>query len=87
MKIVRLILVALMIMLPAVTVLPQAPQQRDVPAEVDSARRALYNAKVELEHAGSDWGGHKFEAIKHIDAALTELGKAETWAREHHETK
>jgi hypothetical protein len=87
MKIAKLILVVLMIVLPAVTVLPQAPPQRDVPAEVDTARRALYSAKVELEHAGSDWGGHKYEAIKHIDAALKELGEAETWAREHHQTK
>lgn len=87
MKIPQLALVGLMIILPAVTLLPQTSQHRDVPKEIDTARRALYSAKVELEHAGNDWGGHKFEAIKHVDAALKELGEAEAWAREHHQTK
>ena len=86
MKIATFILLALMIMLPTVPLLP-APPQRDVPGEVESARRALQGARSDLEHAGGDWGGHRVEAMKHIDAALKELGEAEKWAREHREMK
>jgi len=32
-------------------------------------------------------GGHRVAAIKHIDAVLQELEKAEDWARQHHEIK
>ncbi len=86
MKIATLILLALMITLPTVPLLPEPPQ-RDVPGEVESARRALQGARNDLEHAGGEWGGHRAEAIKHIDAALKELGEAEKWAREHHDIK
>jgi hypothetical protein len=81
MKVVRLILLALMIMSPVV---PLLPFQRDVPAEVESARRALQGARNDLANAGSDWGGHRVAAMKHIDAALSELAEAEKFAREHH---
>ena len=86
MKIATFILLALMIMLPTVPLLPEPPQQ-DVPAEVESARRALQGAHNDLEHAGGNWGGHRAEAMKHIEAALRELGEAEKWAREHHDIK
>jgi hypothetical protein len=86
MKIGTLILFALMIMLPTVPLLPKPPQ-RDVPAEVESARRALKGARNDLEHAGGEWGGHRVEAMKHIDEALKELGEAEKWAREHRDIK
>jgi hypothetical protein len=86
MKIATFILLALMIMLPTVPLLPEPPQ-RDVPGEVESARRGLQGARNDLEHAGGDWGGHRVEAMKHIDAALKELGEAEKWAREHREMK
>jgi hypothetical protein len=86
MKIATLILLALMIILPTVPLLPEPPQQ-DVPAEVESARRALQGAHNDLEHAGGNWGGHRAEAMKHIEAALRELGEAEKWAREHHDIK
>ena len=86
MKIATLILLALMIMLPTVPLLPEPPQ-RDVPGEVESARRALQGARNDLEHAGGDWGGHRRQAINHIDAALKEIGEAEKWAREHHDIK
>lgn len=86
MKIATLILLVLMIMLPTVPLLPNPPQ-RDVPVEVESARQALKNARTDLEHAGGGWGGHRVEAMKHIDEALRELGEAEKWAREHHDIR
>jgi hypothetical protein len=86
MKIATLILLVLMIMLPTVPLLPNPPQ-RDVPVEVESARQALKNARNDLEHAGGGWGGHRVEAMKHIDEALRELGEAEKWAREHHDIR
>jgi hypothetical protein len=86
MKIAMLTLLALMVMSPAVSLYPEAPQ-RDVPAEVDAARRALQNAHNELEHAGGQWGGHRVAAMKHIQQALAELNEAENWARAHHDMK
>ncbi len=54
---------------------------------VMSAQQSLQTAKNELEHAGTEWGGHRVQAIKHIDAALKELEQAEQWARQHHDIK
>ena len=51
------------------------------------AEQSLHTAKGELEHAGTEWGGHRVQAIKHIDAALKELDQAEQWARQHHDIK
>ena len=87
MKIAISLLLALMIMAPSVKSLPHPAPQRDVPAEVDSARRALQGARNDLAHAGGEWGGHRVAAMKHIDEALRELGEAEKWAREHHDIK
>jgi len=84
MKVVIAVVLALMIMVPAVSIFPA---QRDVPAEVESARRALQGARDDLDHAGGQWGGHRVAAIKHIDAALGELREAERWAREHHDVR
>jgi hypothetical protein len=86
MRIAISVLLALLITLCTISVLPASPQ-RDVPAEVNSARQALKNARNELEHAGGQWGGHRVAAMKHIDEALKELGEAEGWAREHHDIK
>ena len=87
MKIATLILLTLtVIMVPTVSLLPEPPQ-KDVPAEVEAARRGLEGARNDLAHAGGDWGGHRMQAINHIDAALKEIGEAEKWAREHHDIK
>lgn len=86
MKFATLILLALMIMLPTAPLLSDPPQ-RDVPAEIESARRALQGAKNDLEHAGGEWGGHRVAAMKHIDEAVRELNESEKWAREHHDIK
>jgi len=51
------------------------------------AEQSLHTAKSELEKAGTEWGGHRVAAIKHIDAALQELEKAQDWAGQHHEIK
>jgi hypothetical protein len=84
MRIAASLLLALIILLPARSVFPEPPQ-RDVPAEVDSARQKLRSARNDLEHAGGDWGGHRVNAMNQIDQALKELNEAERWAREHHD--
>ena len=86
MKIVTLLVLALMMMGSTVNMFSAAPQ-RDVPAEVESARRALQGARNDLAHAGSEWGGHRVAAMNHIDAALKEINEAEKYAREHHDMK
>lgn len=86
MRIAALLLLALMILVPSANIFSE-PQQRDVPAEVESARHALRNARNDLEHAGGEWGGHRAVAMKHIDEALRELDEAEKWARQHHDMK
>ncbi|HTT21111.1 MAG TPA: hypothetical protein VMG82_19425 [Candidatus Sulfotelmatobacter sp.] len=85
MKIATLLLAAITLVAPA-TLFPQPPQ-KDVPAEVDSARNALKQAHSDLEKAGGDWGGHRVKAMQHIQEALGELNQAEQWARAHHEIK
>ena len=86
MKIATLVLFSVMMMAPSPTPF-SAPFQKDKPAEVDRAEQSLHTAKGELEKAGTEWGGHRVAAIKHIDAALKELEQAEAWARQHHEMK
>lgn len=87
MKIATLLLLVVLIVSPTVSLYPAPPQHRDVPAEVERARRALEGAQNDLQHAGAEWGGHRVEAMKHIEAALKELSEAERWAREHHDIK
>ncbi len=86
MKIATLVLFSVMMMAPSPTLF-SAPFQKDKPAEVDRAEQSLQTAKGELEKAGTEWGGHRVAAIKHIDAALKELEQAEQWARQHHDIK
>ncbi|PYV53245.1 MAG: hypothetical protein DMG98_21565 [Acidobacteria bacterium] len=85
MKIATLLLFSVMMMSPSATLF--SSPQKDKPAEVDRAQQSLQTAKSELEHAGTEWGGHRVQAIKHIDAALKELEQAEQWARQHHDIK
>jgi len=86
MRLASLVLLAMMVFSPMSTLL-SAPPERDVPAEIDAARQALLTAKHELEHAGGQWGGHRAEAVKHVEAALGELREAEDWARAHHDIR
>lgn len=55
----------------------------DIEADIQHARQALEQAKSQLEAAGHEWGGHRINAIKHVDGALAELTAAEKWARAH----
>jgi hypothetical protein len=80
------ILLLALILAPVAIPSPHSPQ-RDVPAEVDAARNALKQAHNDLEHAGGEWGGHRVNAMKHIQEAISELNQAETWAKQHHDTK
>lgn len=41
--------------------------------EIRAAMDALRQARGNLDHAAHDFGGHRVEAIKHIDAAMHEL--------------
>ena len=86
MKLASFTLLALLVMSPVASLYSEPPQ-RDVPAEVESSKRALQGAYSDLEHAGGQWGGHRVNAMKHIQAALAELNEAEKWAREHHDIK
>lgn len=86
MRLATLLVLVLLIASPATNLFSSAPQ-RDVPAEVESAKRALEGARNDLQHAGSEWGGHRVNAMQHIDMALKELNEAEKFAREHHEMK
>lgn len=84
MRIAAALLLAAMILVPTAAVFPEPPQ-RDVPREVNEAREKLQSAMEDLKHAGGEWGGHRANAMGHIDAALKELNEAERWAREHHD--
>lgn len=64
-----------------------AAPQHDAPGQINRARTALQNARTELSSAGTEWGGHRLNAIRHIDAALTELQRADQWAKAHHDIK
>ena len=86
MRLATLAVLLMMIISPATSLFPSAPQH-DVPSEVDAARRSLQGARKDLEHAGGEWGGHRVAAMKHIDEAIRELNEAEKFAREHHDIK
>ena len=70
---------------------PQKQKRReakeDVPVQMQAAQRALQTARTELMNAGEEWGGHRAEAIKHVDAALSEIQQAVAFAKQHHEIK
>jgi len=78
------LLLAAMVLFTAINLFSH-PQGRDVPAEVDQARHELHGAHEALEHAGGEWGGHRVNAMHHIEAALKELDEAEHYAHEHHD--
>jgi hypothetical protein len=67
--------------------IPQRHEVEDVPAQMARARQALLTAKKEMASAGNEWGGHRAEAMKHVDQALEQIQKAEQWARAHREIR
>jgi hypothetical protein len=52
-----------------------APQPRSVaqPSAIYRAIKALQAAKLELEHSGNNFGGHKQAALKACDQAIKQL--------------
>jgi hypothetical protein len=89
MKIATLTLLALMVMTPAVSVFPEPPQ-RDVPAEVDAARKALQNAHNELEHARRPMGlaqGRSDEARRGGPDRIERSGKVGAGTPRHEITR
>jgi hypothetical protein len=65
---------------------PQKPV-KDVQADMVQARQHLDAAKGLVYRAGDEWGGHRMNALKDIDAAIAEVDQASKYAREHHYIK
>jgi hypothetical protein len=65
---------------------PQKPV-KDVQADMLQARQHLNAAKDLVYRAGNEWGGHRMDALKDIDAALAQVDQAEKYARERHYIK
>ncbi len=59
----------------------------DVQADMVQARQHLTAAKELVYKAGNEWGGHRMNALKQIDAALAEVDRAEQYAKAHHYIK
>lgn len=51
--------------------------------EIEDAIRLLKQAQDHLNHAGTDFGGHRENAIGHINKALDELHAALEYADHH----
>jgi hypothetical protein len=64
--------------------LHQSKAVADVQADMVQARQGLLAAKDKVYRAGNEWGGHRMNALKDINAALAEIDKAEAYAKAHH---
>ncbi len=62
------------VMMPSST-LAQTPHKERPPA-IRAAINALEKAKVDLEHAAHDFGGHRAEALKGVDNAVNQPHQA-----------
>ncbi len=56
--------------------------RREPHPELRRAQRSLETAKKELQHANTDFGGHRVEAIKSIDEALEHIRQAENYDKQ-----
>jgi hypothetical protein len=56
----------------------------DVQADMVAARQHLSAARDLALKAGNAWGGHRVTALKHMDAAMAEIDRAEAYAKAHH---
>jgi hypothetical protein len=54
----------------------EAKPERERHPHIRAAIRELREAKMELEKADHDFGGHRKEAIKAVDVAIVQLEKA-----------
>ena len=62
------------VMMPSLA-LSQTPHKERHP-NIRAAINALEKAKVDLEHAAHDFGGHRAEALKAVDYAIKQLRQA-----------
>jgi len=62
------------VMMPSLA-MSQTPHKERHPA-IRAAINALEKAKVDLEHAAHDFGGHRAEALKAVDYAIKQLREA-----------
>jgi hypothetical protein len=53
-----------------------AAAKKETHPKIRAAIKALQNAKVEMQNAAHDYGGHRVEAIKAVDEALRQLNLA-----------
>ncbi|HKW67122.1 MAG TPA: hypothetical protein VJP04_07540 [Terriglobales bacterium] len=83
----KLLTIAVLLLALSGFAVPQRRETEDVPGQMVRARQALLTAKKEMASAGTEWGGHRVEAMKHVDQALEEIQKAEQWARAHKEIR
>ncbi len=65
---------------------PQKPTQ-DVQGDMVIARQHLVAARDLAYRAGDAWGGHRVNALNHINAAIQEVDKGEAYAKAHHYIK
>jgi hypothetical protein len=56
---------------------------KDIPAEMHNAVVQLQGAKADLEKAGGEWGGHRKNALNHVNEALKEINLAADYAHKH----
>jgi len=68
---------------PATAQMQPVQSSKDVPAELHNAVEKLQGAKADLEKAGGEWGGHRQNALNHVNEALKEIGLATDWAHKH----
>ena len=52
------------------------PDAKERHPRIHAALRALKDAKEDLEKADHDFGGHRAEAVKAVQHAINQLGKA-----------
>ncbi len=57
----------------AVSAVPTPTNPQEVHPRIRAAIKALQEARAELQAAAHDFQGHRVDAIKAIDAALTQL--------------
>ena len=55
---------------------PKGGKHQEKHPEIRRAMKALQSARNDLQHAASDYGGHRVQAIKSIDEALEHLKQA-----------
>ncbi len=67
---------------PVKPVRPAAVVGQEPHPEINAAIRALEAARLHLQRAAHDFGGHRVKAIRAIDAALVQLRLALKYDRE-----